>query len=133
MVVLINIHLDSQSARSGDTTESTKSASSQVLIDTVLQNLPASSVSPDLSIAASQGFDTILSTDIIIFVLFSIVGINSLINEYPGIACQSNIIITEELCRKNTGTRPTLRKWSRGHQFVVRGGGHIDTFQPLFV
>ena len=22
-------------------------------------------------------------------------------------------------------------KWSCGHQFIVRGGGHIDTWQPL--
>ena len=36
------------------------------------------------------------------------------------------------LCRKDTGGRK-LRKWSRGHQFVVRGGGgHIDTWQPLY-
>ena len=35
------------------------------------------------------------------------------------------------LCRKDTGGRK-LRKWSRGHQFVVHGGGHIDTWQPLY-
>ena len=36
-----------------------------------------------------------------------------------------------ELCRKDTGSKK-LRKWSRGHQFVVRGGGHIDAWQPLY-
>ncbi len=36
------------------------------------------------------------------------------------------------LCKKETGSSHKLRKWSRGHQFVVRGGGHIDTWQPLY-
>ena len=31
------------------------------------------------------------------------------------------------LCRKDTGEPKKLRRWSRGHQFIVRGGGHIDT------
>ena len=39
----------------------------------------------------------------------------------------------EQLCRRDTGGRSTLRKWSQGHQFVVRGDGHIDTWQPLYV
>ena len=38
----------------------------------------------------------------------------------------------EQLCRKDTGQGKRLRKWSRGHQFVVRGGGHIDAWQPLY-
>ncbi len=38
----------------------------------------------------------------------------------------------EQLCRKDTGKGKRLRKWSRGHQFVVRGGGHIDAWQPLY-
>ena len=36
------------------------------------------------------------------------------------------------VCRKDTGVGKRLRKWSRGHQFVIRGGGHIDTWQPLY-
>lgn len=39
---------------------------------------------------------------------------------------------TEQQCKKNVGRTKTLRKWSRGHQFIVRGGGHIDTWQPLY-
>lgn len=35
-------------------------------------------------------------------------------------------------CRKETGGKKRLRKWSRGHQFIVRAGGHIDTWQPLY-
>ena len=35
-----------------------------------------------------------------------------------------------ELCRKDTGSKK-LRKWSRGHQFVVCGGGHIVVIASL--
>ena len=60
-------------------------------------------------------------------------GIDDLINRHPEIADENQLKITEELCRKDTRKRPSLRKWSRGHQFVVRGGGHIDTWQPLYL
>ena len=34
---------------------------------------------------------------------------------------------------KDTGTRKKLQKWMRGHcLFIVRSGGHIDTWQPLY-
>ena len=45
-----------------------------------------------------------------------------------------NAVLSDEsdpICRKNTGQEKRLRKWSRGHQFVVRGGGHIDTWQQV--
>ena len=32
----------------------------------------------------------------------------------------------------DTGVRPTMRWMSRGHQFVVRAGGHIDMWTPLY-
>ena len=35
-------------------------------------------------------------------------------------------------CHKESGSGSRLRKWSRVHQFIVKGGGHIDTWQPLF-
>ncbi|XP_064384365.1 uncharacterized protein LOC135333325 isoform X3 [Halichondria panicea] len=35
-------------------------------------------------------------------------------------------------CRKITGKAKRLRRWSRGHQFVVRAGGHIEAWQPLY-
>ena len=38
----------------------------------------------------------------------------------------------EDPCNKDTGGKKTLRKWSRGHCFIVSGGGHIATWQPLF-
>ena len=60
-------------------------------------------------------------------------GIASLIQEHPALA--SGTIDEDEevtVCHKNIGQGSRLRKWSRGHQFVVRGGGHIDTWQPLY-
>jgi len=36
------------------------------------------------------------------------------------------------MCRKEIGERKRLRRWSRGHQIVVRAGGHIDSWQPLY-
>ena len=35
-------------------------------------------------------------------------------------------------CNKNTGAKRQLQKWTRGHFFVVCGGGHIDMWQPLY-
>ena len=64
----------------------------------------------------------------------NILGISELIASHPAIVNQAHIIENpgEPLCRKDIGKKLKLRKWSRGHQFVVRGGGHIETFQPLF-
>jgi hypothetical protein len=30
-------------------------------------------------------------------------------------------------CNKDTDGKKQLQRWTRGHFFVVRGGGHIDT------
>lgn len=65
--------------------------------------------------------------------LFILSGTSSLIKDHPELvhgAVYSDP--SEEVCRKNTGQAKRLRKWSRGHQFIVRGGGHIDTWQPLY-
>lgn len=35
-------------------------------------------------------------------------------------------------CNKETGGKQRLQKWSRGHLFIVRGGGIIDKWNPLF-
>lgn len=35
-------------------------------------------------------------------------------------------------CNKDTGGKQRLQKWSRGHLFIVRGGGIIDKWSPLF-
>lgn len=35
-------------------------------------------------------------------------------------------------CNKDIGSKQRLQKWSRGHLFIVRGGGIIDKWSPLF-
>ncbi len=35
-------------------------------------------------------------------------------------------------CRKDTGKAKRLWRWSRGHQFIVRAGGHIEAWQPIY-
>ncbi|XP_038071128.1 uncharacterized protein LOC119740011 [Patiria miniata] len=35
-------------------------------------------------------------------------------------------------CKKDVGARKRLQKWSRGHLFVVRAGGHIEFWQTLY-
>ena len=37
-----------------------------------------------------------------------------------------------EDCNKDTGTKVRLRRWSRGVFAIVRGGGHIEYFSPLY-
>ena len=37
-----------------------------------------------------------------------------------------------EPCHKDLGEKQVLKKMSRGHFFVVRAGGHIETFTPLY-
>ena len=36
------------------------------------------------------------------------------------------------VCNKDTGLKQRMQKWSRGHLFIVRGGGIIDKWSPLF-
>lgn len=55
-----------------------------------------------------------------------------LITSHPSIAGDAHVIPGQTLCHKNIGKKQKLRKGSRGHQFIIRGGGHIDSWQPLF-
>ena len=60
-------------------------------------------------------------------------GISKLLEDNPEVADQAVYEDPNEpLCRKDTGKAKRLRKWSRGHQFIVRAGGHIDTWHPLY-
>lgn len=59
-------------------------------------------------------------------------GTIDLITSHPSIASDAHTDPGQPLCRKNIGKKRKLRKWSRGHQFIIRGGGHIDAWQPLF-
>lgn len=63
----------------------------------------------------------------------SIIGISELLEKNPEIVSTTDFEdVNEPLCRKDTGKGKRLRKWSRGHQFIVRAGGHIDTWQPIY-
>ena len=60
-------------------------------------------------------------------------GISKLLENNPEVVTTADVEeTTESLCRKDTGMGKRSRKWSRGHQFIVRAGGHIDTWQPIF-
>ena len=40
----------------------------------------------------------------------------------------------EPVCKKDTGAKQkSLQKWSRGLLHFVHGGGHIESWSPLFV
>ena len=51
-------------------------------------------------------------------------------SDIPAIIDYTDALKTE--CNKYTGTRKKLQIWTRGHLFIVRGGGHMDTWQPLY-
>ena len=59
-----------------------------------------------------------------------------MIREHPDIPAiidykdEDDALKTE--CNKDTRTRKKLQKWMGDHLFIVCGGGHIDTWQPLY-
>ena len=59
------------------------------------------------------------------------VGLEQLITKYPEV--MRGAVTDVQLCRKDIGEGLRLRKWSRGHQFMVCAGGHIDMWQPLYM
>lgn len=55
-------------------------------------------------------------------------GISTLLSNHPNLPAV--VDYTDEMkmsCNKDTGTRKKLQRWTRGHLFVVHGGGHIET------
>ena len=66
------------------------------------------------------------SVYVINFSDFYCLGVSELITAHPDIV--NDITLenpSEPLCRKDWEKADKLRKWSRGHQFVVRGGGRF--------
>ena len=59
------------------------------------------------------------------------IGLHHLLNSNPGLLNHDGEQ-SDYSCRKDTGTAKKLRRWSRGHQFIVRAGGHIEAWQPLY-
>lgn len=64
--------------------------------------------------------------------IVDIAGTFQLLSKNSSMLVSTDIADSTEVCRKDIGDTKKLRKWSRGHQFVVRGGGQIDTWQPLY-
>ena len=60
-------------------------------------------------------------------------GTAKLLHENPQMLLDAEVSSDSSIqCTKNTGETKRLRRWSRGHQFVVRAGGHIEAWQPLY-
>jgi len=45
---------------------------------------------------------------------------------------EENELDSKPACNKDIGVQKRMQKWSRGHLFIVRGGGHIDMWQPIY-
>lgn len=62
-------------------------------------------------------------------------GTDEIISSTPSILDEAIVDDSEdktETWKKILGEPKCLHRWSRGHQFVVRAGGHIDSWQPLY-
>ena len=63
------------------------------------------------------------------------IGTSSVIRANPALSSQlddGEEVTQKPTCNKDTGGKRTLQWWTRGHFFIVRGGGHIDAWQPLY-
>ena len=63
----------------------------------------------------------------------SVCRLKKLLEEHPELVELSDDAEHPNVCRKDTGEVTKVRKWSRGYQFIVSGGGHIEAFVPLYV
>ena len=61
-------------------------------------------------------------------------GTDNIISITPSMVDDAAVDDSEDsyICKKNVGEPKRLRRWSRGHQFMVRAGGHTDSWQPLY-
>ena len=72
---------------------------------------------------------------VFVHVHLACLGVASFIDSYSELShsLDQNGEDTEKpTCNKDTGSKKQLMKWTRGRLFVVRGGGHIDMWQPLY-
>jgi len=63
------------------------------------------------------------------------IGTSSLFTSYPQLVREldkENELDSKPACNKDIGVQKRMQKWSRGHLFIVRGGGHIDMWQPIY-
>lgn len=101
-------------------------------VDEVIEQLKLIGNDVGESAATSQGMYVYINANLLLTVNYHEAGTIDLITSHPSIAGDAHIDPGQPLCRKNIGKKRKLRKWSRGHQFIIRGGGHIDAWQPLF-
>ena len=99
--------------------------------------LPAS-VNLGSSAAISQGIATVYALynnycafDLKLYIV-PLAGTMPLLSANPELVDAVKVVGDGPICRKDTGKGHKLRKWSRGHQFIVRGGGHIEMWAPLY-
>ncbi len=60
-------------------------------------------------------------------------GVQEFIMQHPAVVDESlDSAVESTSCRKDLGEKGKLRHWSRGHVFVVRSCGHVDTWKPIF-
>ena len=52
--------------------------------------------------------------------------------DHPDVLATDLTIEKELNCRKDLGEKGRMHFWSRGHLFIVRSCGHIDTFKPIY-
>ena len=62
--------------------------------------------------------------------MYNNLGSMMLLEQYPELA--EDVPEMDTPCRKDTGNQKKVRKWSRGYQFIIGGGGHIEAFTPLY-
>ena len=71
--------------------------------------------------------------ELLLFVINYPVGTKEFIHLHPQVLQDGGFTDEDESkCRKDTGDRKRLRHWSRGHLFIVRTCGHIDTWRPIY-
>uniref|UniRef100_A0A1X7V1C7 CxC5 like cysteine cluster associated with KDZ domain-containing protein n=1 Tax=Amphimedon queenslandica TaxID=400682 RepID=A0A1X7V1C7_AMPQE len=61
-------------------------------------------------------------------------GTSETILKFPELSTQldDEDVNAKSSCNKDTGEKRRLQWWTRGHFFIIRGGGHIDNWQPLY-
>ena len=64
--------------------------------------------------------------------IFAHVGTSDVISEHSLLSNQLDSEDQTVTCNKDTGAKKRLQRWTRGHFFIVRAGGHIDSWQPLY-
>ena len=66
------------------------------------------------------------------FPAFTIQGTAELLLNHPDMANSDEDDNLVTACNKDRGEKCRLHMWSRGHLFIVRSCGHIDTWKPLY-